>query len=837
MNIAFDAAAILGPMSKNRGIGNYAYSQFRTMIELDQKNTYYFFNMFEEFSMKDAVKKENIIDVCFFSGKNRELISDKEYQDIYGDIVKKFIRQNQIDVFYITSPFDLSVIQYRKEWFEGVKTVATVYDIIPYVLKKKYLSDRTTYCLYMKCVQMLRWVDEYLVISQSVKDDMISYLNFPEEHIHVIYGAVDPKIYRKVSMTEQETQELFDRFQIQGRYIMCTGGDDDRKNIAGLIQAYSKIRRDLRERYQLVIVCRLSPPSAERYSLMIREKKLEERVILTNFVSTQDMVRLYSKAALLAFPSLYEGFGLPVLEAWMCGVPVLTSNNSSLGEIGGDAAILVNADSIQSITDGINFALTEADLECLRKKAEKKLELFNWESVVRTAMAVIHSLRIANSQEIRLPEVKKIAMFTPLPPIQSGIADYSADIISELESEFEIDVYIDKYRADFKENERVHIYPAKAFEKKRSQYDRIVYQVGNSLYHSYMFPFIKKYPGIVVLHDYDLRNVLEALYLYQTKSPKIFVQHMLEDYGQEAVDDYMQHLNTPYTAKFEINGFVTNYAEKIIVHSLYAKKRLLLKDIGKNVHVIPHYAVIHQEKRNIDITETGDSEGESFVFAAFGHIHESKRAIPALTAFGRICKEQMDKKMKFYFVGKMAEELRGEFEDKVRTYGLEDRVSVTGYVPMEDFQSYLDRTDVCVNLRYPYHGESSGSFMRELAKGKCVIVNRIGSFGEVPENACIMIPNVERMRINEEIQEIYQAMKLAMDDSVREKIQYEADKYARSYLDLKRVGKQYIQAIKEKTEKKGMDEKKLKMFAQKYVRQYSDDEIERLAETLAYVSE
>lgn len=835
MNIAFDAVAILGPMSKNRGIGNYAYSQFLTMIELDQQNTYYFFNMFEEFSMRDAVNKENIVDVYFFSGKNRELISDKEYQEIYGGIVKKFIREYKIDIFYITSPFDLDVTQYQKEWLKGVRTVATVYDIIPYVLKKKYLSDKTTYGRYMKSVEMLRWVDEYLVISQSVKDDMISYLNFPEERIHVIYGAVDPNIYRRISMTTQETQKLFAQYHIQGKYIMCTGGDDDRKNIAGLIQAYSRIHRELLDTYQLVIVCKLSAPSVERYSRMIQQQKLEGRVILTNFVSTQDMIRLYNQAALMAFPSLYEGFGLPVLEAWMCGVPVLTSQNSSLGEIGGDAAVLVNAESIQSITDGINFALTEADLESLRKNAEKRLGMFNWESVVRAALAVIHAMKIQGLQRMELPQVKKIAMFTPLPPIQSGIADYSTDIISELESEFEIDVYIDKYKPDFEQTERIHIYPVKLFEKRHNQYDRIVYQVGNSLYHAYMFPYIKKYPGIVVLHDYNLRNVLEAMYLYQSKQPKTFMRYMLEDYSKEVVDGYMQHLNTPYTENFEMNGFVTNYAEKIIVHSLYAKQKLLSKDIGRSVCVVPHYAVIHQEDQNSRSDAEKICIKEDFVFAAFGHIHQTKRVVPAVTAFGRLCREQPERSLKFYFVGKMDEELREKFAEEVNTDDLTDKVCVTGYVSIEDFLDYIDKTDVCVNLRYPYRGESSGSFMRELAKGKCVIVNRIGSFSEVPEDACIMIPNVESMSEDQEVEAIYEAMKLSMNDSVREKIQNKARNYAQSYLDLKKVGKQYIEAIKEKGEKKALDEIKLKMFAQRYACNYTDDEIERLAETLAYV--
>lgn len=834
MNIAFDAAAILGPMSKHRGIGNYAYSQFKTMIQLDQKNTYYFFNVFEQFSMKDAVGKGNIVDIWFFTGKNHELISDEEYKEIYGDLVKTFLRKNQIDLFYITSPFDLGLTTYQKEWFDGVKTVATVYDIIPYVMKKKYLPDQVTYRRYMECVHMLRWVDAYLVISQSVKNDMISYLKFPKEKIHVIYGAADSKIYRQIHMTKQETDALFDKFQIQGNYIMCTGGDDDRKNIEGLIRAYSRLQKELLERYQLIIVCRLSRQAAEKYSFLIQQLHLKGRVIFTNFVPVQDLVRLYNQADLMAFPSLYEGFGLPVLEAWMCGTPVLTSDNSSLGEIGKDAAVLVKAECISDITKGLNYALTEADLEKLRRNAEKKLTVFNWETTARAALSVLSSFRVREAPASESSEIKKIAMFTPLPPIQSGISDYSADLISELEPEFEIDVYIDKYKAEFEERERVHIYPAKAFAKKQKMYDRIIYQVGNSLYHAYMFPYIKKYPGIVVLHDCDLKNVLEAMYLYKSDQPRKFIQNMLEDYDQTAVDTYMRQLNTAYTLNFEINGFVVNYAEKIIVHSQYAKKRLLSGNIGRQVQVIPLYAVIeHDHTVKHSGKKSGDGK-ECFVFAVFGHIHETKRVIPALTAFAHLCRQQPDRKLMFYFVGKMAKELEGRFREKVREYGLHERVYVTGYVSMKKFSEYLDMADVCVNLRYPYHGESSASFMRALAKGKCVIVNRIGSFCEIPEDACMMIRNAAGMSAGEEVEEIYQAMRLSMNESFRADIQNGAKRYAKDYLDLKKVGRQYVQAIKEKRKRNGLNEEMLKKFAVKYVRNYTADEIKNMAITMAY---
>ena len=158
MNIAFDATAILGPMSKNRGIGNYALSQFRTMIKNDIENKYFFFNCFEPFSLFEDPEDAGLVhEEYFYAGKDRFLIQNEKYKAVFGQIIKEFIRKNDIDVFYITSPFESNCYLYDRKWFADVKVVVTVYDIIPYVFRERYLADKTTYRWYMKCVDMLRW--------------------------------------------------------------------------------------------------------------------------------------------------------------------------------------------------------------------------------------------------------------------------------------------------------------------------------------------------------------------------------------------------------------------------------------------------------------------------------------------------------------------------------------------------------------------------------------------------------------------------------------------------------------------------------------------------------
>lgn len=838
MNIAFDATAILGPMSKNRGIGNYALGQFKTMIEKDTSNNYFLLNFYEDIRFKDYLSRsDNFEEYYYYCGQDNFLLRNPDYKQIIGDIIKKFLKEHKIDVFYITSPFDGSNVLYEKKWFDGVRVIATVYDIIPYIFKDKYLADRISYKWYMSCVDMLRWMDKLLVISNSVKEDLINYLNFSSDKIDVIYGAVNEK-YRIIDISKNEKEKLFHKYGITSNYIMCTGGDDERKNIQGLIVAYSAMPRELIDKYQLVIVCKLSPEAVSLYTNIIKDNNVVNRVILTNFVTDEELIQLYNLAYLMAFPSKYEGFGLPIVESWACGTPVLTSNNSSLGEIAGDAAILVDPFDIKDITRGLVTALTEVDLSKLMEKAKNRLVQFQWPVVAENVIKAFSKISIC--EKVESESRKKIAFFTPLPPIQSGISDYSVDIIKELSNYFDIDVYIDTgYKPTCKLSNNVNIYIHKEFKKKSNEYFDIIYQMGNSEYHEYMEYYIKKYKGTLVLHDYNLHSLVRYLTLFKrANNIKLYRQYLLEDFDIKIVDEYIDKLTRGEIPiqihQMEVNGYVVNYSNKIIVHSNEAREKLLTRNIGRNVRTIRLYAKIEPLSDSIKTREKYNILKDEIIISSFGHIHESKRIIPALKAFSILCKEYSN--IKYYFVGKLDPCLENEFHELVRNNNLENRIFVTGYTELDEFIEYIKMSDICVNLRYPYNGETSGSLMRILAQGKCVLVNDIGSFSEIPDSCCVKIPSVESMDMHTEVDKIYKALKKLIESpNIIKKIGFNARKYAEENLDIKVIGKQYRDFILE-AHKPSLNEKHLKNIIDFEVisKQYNMEEISRLAKTLGY---
>ncbi len=840
MNICFDATAILGPLSKNRGIGNYALSQFGKMIELDKNNHYFLLNFYEEFRLSDLIGSvENLHEFYFYTGEENYLLRNPQFTRLIGDIIQGFIREHQIDLFYITSPFESSSFIYQKEWFTNTKVVATVYDIIPYVMKEQYLSNAGTYQTYMNRVEMLRWVDRCLVISNSVKEDLVEHLQFDPEKIDVIYGAADER-YCQLDVPDEIKQSLFQRYTINGTFLMCIGGDDERKNLEGLILAYAMLPKEMIARYQLVIVCKLSEPSYQRLNELILEKQVAGRVVLTNFVSDRELILLNNLAHLLVFPSKYEGFGLPVVEAWACGTPVLTSNNSSLGEIAGDAAVLVDPFSVEDISRGLMEALTNVDLPALREKGLERLKQYQWDEVAKLTISCLEKEYALQSTpaagEQQKSEKTRLAFFTPLPPMKSGISDYSVDILNAICKFFEIDVFIDDgYQADHVLNHSIRVLNHREFRVKK--YAHVLFQVGNSDYHTYMFPYLEKYGGIVVLHDYNLHSVAYSTASRKKSTLSFYREYLLKDYPASFVNEYLQTLKTGAsgvkTFEIELNGFVTNYADKIIVHSDEAKTKLLQRDIGRNVQKIHSYAKIEELKDTVAAKATLGIAEDQVIFSSFGYIQRTKRTMPSLKAFQRLCQEHRN--VHYFFVGSPDSTTKDEMLDYIRKNHLEDCVTITGYIGLDDFTRYIDATDVCVNLRYPSNGETSGSLMRILAKGKCVMVNEIGSFQEIPDDCCVKIPSAETMTERQEVERIYREFeRLISNKSEIAYLSANARKYAEQYLDLNLIAKQYAEFIMDNRKSSLTEELLGKLLNEISAKSYTSSQIEQLGRTLSY---
>lgn len=212
----------------------------------------------------------------------------------------------------------------------------------------------------------LYWVKKeetkVIAVSNSTKDDVVNLLGIPEERIRVIWEG--PTWDNPPAYTDTEKEIVFKKYGINSKYILVPGSGHPRKNVKNAITAFELSGYD----GQLLVIGRAQD----------NEKTSNTSVVFTGFVSDREYEILFSCADALFYPSIYEGFGIPILDAFVVGVPVITSNTSSLKEVAGDAAILVNPSSVEEMSAGIKNAIESR--KQLVELGSKRLNLFSWQN-------------------------------------------------------------------------------------------------------------------------------------------------------------------------------------------------------------------------------------------------------------------------------------------------------------------------------------------------------------------------------------------------------------------------------------------------------------------------
>ena len=244
--------------------------------------------------------------------------------------------------------------------------------------------------------------DKIIAVSGATSRDLQNVLNIKKDRISVIYNAPDP-IFMQTSVSEDQHQRrlLEERYQVNYPYLLYAGTIRAQKNVPRLVEAFAVLRNDLAshpvyKNLRLVIIGdELSKYPQVRRAVI--QSKMESLVRFLGFVPIETLRAFYKSAAAFVFPSLYEGFGLPPLEAMACGTPVVTSNSSSLPEVVGDAAMIVNPENVFDIARGIREVLLDEVLRrrCVRQGL-KQLQRFSWK---QTAEEVVETYRQVAARE------------------------------------------------------------------------------------------------------------------------------------------------------------------------------------------------------------------------------------------------------------------------------------------------------------------------------------------------------------------------------------------------------------------------------------------------------
>ncbi len=344
-------------------------------------------------------------------------------------------RDEQLHLPAIAKQYDIDVFHgpgFMCPVANPCKTVVTVHDLIYMIYPQFYEADFRTH--------MNQWVaasvaaaDHVIAVSECTKRDLETRLHASAQKITVTPEAAGEE-FRPVDGAE--TASVRARYRLTGEYVLAVGLAQPRKNITALLHVFKELLVNGLTGWQLVVVGGY-PVASCVIPQLVRDLGLSEHVVIAGYVPRDDLPRLYSGAGLFVFPSLYEGFGLPVLEAMACGAPVICSNTSSLPEVAGDSALTVDPTDPSSIREAVSKCIGDPGLrEALRAKGLVRAKQFTWRRAAEQTLRVYESLVDTLREPCTLPQAMAALRTVPANSAshigivapwdtECGIAEYS----------------------------------------------------------------------------------------------------------------------------------------------------------------------------------------------------------------------------------------------------------------------------------------------------------------------------------------------------------------------------------------------------------------------------
>lgn len=708
-----------------------------------------------------------------------------------------------------------------------------LYDLIPLLYPDRYLSNPAMNAWYMQKIDYLKQADLLLSISDSSRKEALNELAIDEEKVVNISTACDGHFEHHL-VNKKHRDYLKTTYGIKRPFVMYTGGLDHRKNIEGLIRAYAALPSLVHKKHQLVIVCSAPPSEKEKLQDLVAEEGLRRSsFVMTGFVPEDDLVLLYNACKLFVFPSWHEGFGLPALEAMACGQAVIGSNRTSIPEVIGFEEAMFDPFDEQAMTEKMELALVDdAFRKKLRENAFDRASKFSWEKTAAQALDALEK-KVAAWEADRVehvPSRPRLAYVSPLPPVPSGIADYSAELLPYLHQYYDIEVIIDQESvSDPWIEENCPVRDVQWFRSNASEFDRVLYHFGNSPFHAHMFGLLEEIPGVVVLHEFFLSHIVLHLE-YEGVLPNKFRQALASSHGWGAVRMSFEETEKALW-KYPCNLDVLRDSLGVIVHSDYPR-RLAREWFGERA--ADDWTVIPLLRNTVDAPSRQDArrrlgvKKNKFVVCCFGMIGPNKLSRILLDAW-MTSPLARDSSCQLIFVGKNCENAYGqELEDALRKSRFPGKVEITGWVDLSTYRDWLSAADVGVQLRGLSRGETSAAVLDCMNYGLATIVNANGSMADLDPNEVLMIPD---QFSNEQLVEALET--LWKDEFLREKMGGEARQRILSRHEPESCAAQYNDALEKVYQKQSIGLSSLVKSIASQNQSFSDDALKDIASALA----
>jgi glycosyltransferase involved in cell wall biosynthesis len=364
MNVAINCRSFLN--KEYTGIGRYTYHLIKSFAELDTENDYLLYAKKGMFSFNKRLPR--------FHGKNIHLIIDRFNQGIEKTLGK-------FDIYHSPSPETISVNG-------GAKIIVTVHDLIFKTFPQGH-TQKTVDDTEKQFINIKEKATKIICCSHNTMNDLQKYFNVPSEKIELIHQGVDKNLFYKIGPEEEAlAQRTIWNKGVREPYILTVGTIEPRKNLENLLYAFDRLRTRKEFTGKLVVIG-MRGWLTDGIEGLIRKLELKNDVIFLGYVTDQELLYFYNKAQAFVFPSFYEGFGFPIVEAFCCGTPVVTSNVSSCPEVAQDAALLADPYNPKDIAEAVTKIVNDSALKkTLTQKGFIRSENFSFKKTAQKTLEV-----------------------------------------------------------------------------------------------------------------------------------------------------------------------------------------------------------------------------------------------------------------------------------------------------------------------------------------------------------------------------------------------------------------------------------------------------------------
>jgi glycosyltransferase involved in cell wall biosynthesis len=630
----------------------------------------------------------------------------------------------------------------------SIPTAVILHDMTPSIYSDVYLQDPAIQRWYFNKLDHLRRADLLLSVSESAGREAIEHLNFPQTSaITISRGCAG--YFGPSTLTEAQNAYLRNAYGIDGPFVMYRDGNEHEKNIDGLFKAFAGLPQSIRAGTRLVIVGREFKEDHGRLTALAGQVGLEKHeVIFTGYVADEEVVLFYNACTLFVYPSWHEGFCLPVLEAMACGCAVIATNASSLYEVVGRKDSLFPPCDNAAMTAKMAEVLSNAGLRAeLERHGLEQAKKFSWKISARRAWGALLALYDSKKPSLLAdepaPRRPRLAYVSPLPPERTGIADYSAELLPELARYYDIEVVVAQHQvSDQWVVANTPVRDVAWFRNHAHHFDRVVYQFGNSPFHSHMFDLGSEIPGVIVQHDFYLSDLVRYIDVESKERQHGWTRALLNANGWAVVRKRFTEDCGKILAEYPCNLEVLQLALGVIVHSNHSRQlacRWYGENAGENWIEIPHLRAASTRRiLKEDARKKLDIKENDFVLCSFGIIGRTKHNHRVLAAW-LASPLSRDSRCHLVFVGENdCGDYGKSFLSAIDKTG-NGRIMITGYAENERYRTWLAAADAAVQLRALSRGETSGTVLDCMASALPTIINAHGSMAELPSDSVWML--------------------------------------------------------------------------------------------------